>query len=113
MHLALATLETGVKEQLLWCLLSMRIISAGPSRELIARAHVVVVTPKQKVTEEQARDRREADGFKINGEIYVKPDRFKCWIPAQPERNALKEQKVILIERETRPPSRKNRRYQR
>ena len=36
----------------------------------------------------------------INGEVYVKPDRFKRWIPTQPERNVLQEQKMILIERE-------------
>ena len=69
-------------------------------KERIAEAELVVVKPKQKVTEEQACARQKADGFKINGEIYVKPDRFKRWIPTQPERNALKEQKVILTERE-------------
>jgi len=61
---------------------------------------LVVVKPKQKVTEEQARARRKADGFKINGEIYVEPDRFKRWFPSQPERTSLKEQKVILAGRE-------------
>ncbi len=68
-------------------------------KERIAEAELLVVKPKQKVTDEQARARRKADGFKINGEIYVKPDRFKLWIPTQPERAALKEQKVILTER--------------
>ena len=51
------------------------------------------------MTDEQACTRRKADGFKINGEIYIKPDRFKGWVPTQPERAALKEQKVILTER--------------
>jgi hypothetical protein len=51
------------------------------------------------VTKKQARARQNADGFKINGEIYVKPDRFKRWFPAQDERNALKERKVIVTER--------------
>jgi hypothetical protein len=51
------------------------------------------------VTKEQARARRKADGFKINGQIYVKPDRFKRWIPTQPGRNALKEQKIIVTDR--------------
>ena len=60
----------------------------------------MVVKPKQRVTEEQAHARQKADGFKIDGEIYVKPDCFKRWIPTQPERNALKEQKVILTERD-------------
>ena len=69
-------------------------------KELIAKAEMVGVKPKQKVTEEQACSRQKADGFKINGEIYVKPDRFKRWIPTQRERNAFKEQKMILTERE-------------
>jgi uncharacterized protein (DUF927 family) len=100
MRLALATLATGAKE------------TAGTARavdphhicrnlkERIAEAELVVVKPKQKVTEEQARARQRADGFKINGEIYVKPDRLKRWIPTQSERTALKEQKVIRTERE-------------
>jgi len=67
---------------------------------LIAKAELVVVKPKQKVTEEQACTRQKADGFKINGEIHVKPDRFKSWIPTKRQRNALKEQKIILTERE-------------
>ena len=60
---------------------------------------MVIVRPKQKVTEEQARARQKADGFKINGEIYVKPTLQAFGIPTQPERVALKEQKVILTER--------------
>ena len=76
-------------------------LSARGLQESIAEAELIVVTPKQKVTEEQARTRRKADGFKINGgEIYVKPDRFKRRIPAQPKRAVLKEQKIILTERE-------------
>ena len=58
------------------------------------------VKPKQKVTNKQAYARQKADGFKINGQVFVKPDRFKRWFPAQAERNALKEQKVIVTERE-------------
>jgi hypothetical protein len=45
------------------------------------------------------RARRIADGFKINGAIYVKPDRFKLWIRTQPERNALTMRKVIVARR--------------
>jgi hypothetical protein len=65
----------------------------------LARAHIVRVRPRQKVTKKQARARQNADGFKINGEIYVKPDRFKQWFPAQRERNALKGQKIIVTGR--------------
>ena len=66
----------------------------------IAEAELVTVKPKQRVTEAQARARQKADGFKINGEIYVKPDCFKRWVPSQSERNVLKEKEVILTERE-------------
>jgi uncharacterized protein (DUF927 family) len=100
MRLALATLATGAKEP------ATTAPAVDPRhicrilKERIAEAELVVVTPKQKVTDGQARARQKADGFKINGEIYVKPERFKRWIPSQPERNALKEQKVILTERD-------------
>ena len=100
MRLALATLATGAKEP-------APAMPAIDTRHLgrtlkkrIAEAELVTVKPKQRVTEAQARVRQKADGFKINGEIYVKPDRFKRWVPTQPERDALKEQKVILTERE-------------
>lgn len=99
MRLALATLETG----------HTHVASTTPALELhhlgktlweqLARADIVRVKPKQKVSKKQARSRQNADGFKINGEIYVKPDRFKRWFPAQYERNALKERKVIVTGR--------------
>ena len=100
MRLALATLATGAKEPAA----AMPAIDtphlARTLMERIAEAELVTVKPKQKVTEAQACARQKADGFKINGEIYVKPDRFKRWIPTHSERTALKEQKVILTERE-------------
>jgi len=98
MRLALATLATGAKEPAATApAIDSRHI-CRTLKERIAEAELVVVTPKQKVTEEQARARQKADGFRINGEIYVKPE--KRWISTQPERNALKEKKVILTERE-------------
>ena len=100
MRLALAALATGAKE-LPATLSAVDAHHVGRTlKELIAKAELVVVKPKQKVTEEQACTRQKADGFKINGEIYVKPDRFKRWIPTKRQRNALKEQKIILTERE-------------
>ena len=57
------------------------------------------VTPKQKVSLRQIRNRQKADGFKINGEMFVKPNRFKSWIPSQSDRNALKAHKIIVTER--------------
>jgi uncharacterized protein (DUF927 family) len=100
MRLALATLATGAKEPAARAPAVDAHQLGRTLKELIAKAELVVVKPKQKVTEEQARVRQKADGFKIDGEIYLKPDRFKRWVPTQPERNLLKKQKVILIERE-------------
>ena len=100
MRLALATLATRAKGP-------AAAMPAVDTRHLgrmlmkrIAEAELVTVKPKQKVTEAQACARQKADGFKINGEIYVKPDRFKRWIPNQFERNVLKGKKVILTERD-------------
>ena len=100
MRLALATLATGAKET------AATAPAVDPHhicrnlKERIAEAELVVVKPKQKVTEAQACARQKADGFKINGQIYVKPDRFKRWVQTHSERAALKEKKVILTERE-------------
>ena len=100
MRLALATLATAETEPAAKAP-AVDVHRVGRNlKGALADAKLVVVKPKKKVTEDQARARRKADGFKINGEIYVKPDCFKRWIPAQPERSALKEQKVILTERE-------------
>jgi putative DNA primase/helicase len=99
MRLALETLETGKTQAAL----------TPPSVDLrrfaktlkshLACATILPVTPKQKVTTEQARARRKADGFKINGGFYVKPDRFKSWIPSQSDRDALKAQGIIITDR--------------
>ena len=100
MRLALATLATGAREP------AARAPAVDPYhicknlKERIAEAELVVVKPKQKVTEAQACARQKADGFKINGQIYVKPHRFKRWVQTHSERAALKEKKVILTERE-------------
>jgi hypothetical protein len=100
MRLALATMQIGQSQKALQTLpVDARNLGKTLEKQL-ARAKLVAVKPKKKVTKKQGRARREADGFKINGEIYVKPDRFKRWIPTQPERNALKEQEVILTERD-------------
>jgi len=98
-RLGLATLETGLTQA----------PSITPPvdphhltktlKEQLASAQIVRVRPRQKVTGKQTRTRRNADGFKINGKIYVKPDRFKRWLPTQLERDALKEHKIIITER--------------
>jgi hypothetical protein len=99
MHLALATLQTG-KNRAASITSTIDTHHIGKTlQEQLAGAQIVPVKPKQRVTKKQARTRQKADGFKINGKIYVKPDRFKCWIPAPPQRNALKERKVIVAGR--------------
>jgi hypothetical protein len=62
-------------------------------------AQIIGVTPKEKVTEDQARERQQADGFEIGGTTYIKPDRFKDWVPAQAERALLKRNNVLQTER--------------
>ncbi len=100
MRLALASMQTGQSQEASTPL-AVDVHHLGKTlQKQLARAKLLPVKPKKKVTKKQARARQKADGFKINGEIYVKPDRFKHWIPTQPERSALKEQKVIVTERE-------------
>jgi hypothetical protein len=99
MRLALQGLETG-KTQAALATPSVDPHHIGRTlKEQLARARIVVVTPKQKVTKKQARTRRKADGFRIDGKTYVKPDRLKRWIPTQPERAALRAHKIIVAER--------------
>lgn len=99
MRLALATLETRRNDALSIAVVVDPGQLAKTLKDHLARAQIVPITPKQKVTTEQVRVRQKADGFKINGEIYVKPDRFKNWIPTQPERNTLRKHKIIITER--------------
>jgi uncharacterized protein DUF927 len=55
----------------------------------LAASKLAPVTLKQRATATQVKRRREADGFLITGEIYLKPDRLKQWFPDQPTRAAL------------------------
>ena len=64
----------------------------------LGRGKILRIAPKQKVTAEQARARQNADGFKIDGKIYVKPYCFRTWV-AQSERDALKAQRIIITDR--------------
>ena len=107
MRRALDTLATGAGEKAATVAAIDAHHLARTLKELIAKADLVVVRPKQKVTDEQARAREKADGFKINGEIYVKPDRFKRWISVL-SRNALCSRSKRLSSRsaKTRRPSR-------
>ena len=100
MRLALAMLETGKTETASTTPI-IDLQSLGKTlKEQLSRAQILRVQRRQKVSKEQVRARQKADGFKIESETYIKPDRLKHWIPSQPERNALKEHKVIITDRE-------------
>jgi uncharacterized protein (DUF927 family) len=99
MRLALATMHIGESQEASPTLPVDAHHLGKTLKKRLDRAKLVSVKPKRKVTKKQARARQKADGFKINGAVYIKPDRFKRWIPNRSERNALKEQKVIRTER--------------
>jgi putative DNA primase/helicase len=99
MRLALAALQTGKSEPTSGARAADLHQLGKTLAEQLARARILPVKLKRKVTKRQARARRKADGFKINGNIYVKPVRFKQWIPTQLERDALKGHKIIVTER--------------
>jgi hypothetical protein len=56
------------------------------------------VTGKQN-TPQQACRRVKADGFRINGDIYLKPDRLRKWVPGHRDRVVLKENGVFRTRR--------------
>jgi uncharacterized protein (DUF927 family) len=100
MRLAFAMLATGAKEPAPAATAVDEHRLCKTLKDALATADLVVVKPKQKVTDQEVRARQKADGFKINGETYIKPDRFKCWVATHSERAALKKQKVILTGRD-------------
>jgi hypothetical protein len=54
---------------------------------------------RKKITPQQADRRIKADGFRINGYIFLKPDRLKRWLPSQRERTILKDAGVLRTRR--------------
>jgi putative DNA primase/helicase len=58
------------------------------------------VVPRKKITPQQARRRVNADGFRINGDIYVKPDRLRRWIPSHRDRVVLKDSGIVRTRRD-------------
>ena len=56
------------------------------------------MTGKQN-TPQQACRRVKADGFRINGDIYLKPDRLRKWVPSHRDRVVLKENGVFRTRR--------------
>jgi hypothetical protein len=41
-----------------------------------------------------------ADGYRINGDIYLKPDRLRSWVPSHRDRIALKDIGVFRARRD-------------
>ena len=100
MHLALGELEAGtIKRSFANKSVDARRLSKT-LKEKLDQAKLLPVKLKQRVTKEQARIRQAADGFVINGEILLRPDRLKSWIPDQSQRLVLRENKIIRTERE-------------
>jgi hypothetical protein len=67
--------------------------------ERLAQADLRTIVLRKKITAQQAHRRVKADGFRINGDIFVKPDRLRRWLPSQRDRSALKNAGVIRIRR--------------
>ena len=99
MRLALATLATGAKEPAATAPAVNPHHVCQTLKKRLAEAELEVVKPKQKVTDEQVRARQKADGFKIDGEIYVSRNASSVGSttqPIAPTRRA----RSILTERE-------------
>jgi uncharacterized protein (DUF927 family) len=67
--------------------------------EGLANADLRTIVLRKKITPGQARRRLKADGFRINGNIFLKPDRLKQWLPSQRERTILKDAEVLRTRR--------------
>jgi hypothetical protein len=72
---------------------------AGKLSRKLKSADLRDVVLKKTITTEQARFRVKADGFKIGGEIYLKPDRLRAWVPRRTDRALLKENGVFRTRR--------------
>jgi hypothetical protein len=67
--------------------------------EGLAKADLRKIVLRKKITPQQAHRRVKADGFRINGNIFLKPDRLKHWLPSQRERTILKDAGVLRTRR--------------
>jgi Domain of unknown function (DUF927) len=65
----------------------------------LEKADLRKLVPRKQITPQQASRRVKADGFRINGDIYLKPDRLRKWIPSHRDRVVLKENGVFLTRR--------------
>jgi hypothetical protein len=65
----------------------------------LEKADLRKVVLRKQITPQQARRRVKADGFRINGDIYLKPDRLRKWVPSHRDRLVLKENGVFRTRR--------------
>ena len=59
-------------------------------KQKLERAVLAEVVLRESATPDQVRDRANADGFRIKGDIYLKPDRLRAWLPSKTDRALLK-----------------------
>jgi hypothetical protein len=68
--------------------------------EKLEKADLRKVVLRKQITPQQARRRVKADGFRINGDIYLKPDRLRRWVPSHRDRVVLKDTGVVRTRRD-------------
>jgi hypothetical protein len=68
-------------------------------KERLETADVRKVVLRKKITPQRARRRLAVDGFGINGDVYLKPDRLRKWLPSQHDRSILKDTGVLRTRR--------------
>ena len=68
--------------------------------ENLRKADLPEVVLRKQITPKQRRRRVEADGFRIGGEIYLKPNSLRKWLPSLRDRKVLKTAGVFRTSRE-------------
>ena len=66
----------------------------------LEKADLRKVVLRKQITPQQAQRRVKADGFRINGDIYLKPDRLRRWVPSHRDRVVLKDTGVVRTRRD-------------
>ena len=69
-------------------------------KQKLEGADTAEVVLREPATPDEVRDRANADGFRINGDIYLKPDRLRAWLPTKTARALLKGNGVLRTHRE-------------
>ena len=68
-------------------------------KEKLDQGKLCVITPRKKVSDDEAASRKKADGFVIDGVTYIKQDRLKAWFPDKPSRMALRQTGIFQTKR--------------